>query len=262
MRKLVWIGIALSLIAAGCTPTATPAAKTDPGKTEPGKETPGTGTEPGKTDPAAGTGDGKTDLPGATPAKPENVPANVKTDAFRYLGLNQKASPKFELSGSPAGIQTGSIETTLVSIENGVPRYKQTWTGGLTYIGESELIARPDGVFSVSAAGKTFDPPQMELPASPAKDKTWSADQKMELQGATIESSQVRVLGIQTVKTKLGTFQALAVRGLVTGKRDGKALKVVMTAHYVKDKGPVRIEIQGPGPDGKPSVTLLQATKG
>lgn len=258
MRNFVWIGLALSLIVTGCSPSSPPTAKTEPGKTEPGKAT-----EPGKELPPASTGTtGSGTTEEATPPKPEDVPANVKTDAFRYLGLNQTSSPKFELSGSPAGIQTGSIETKLVSIDNGVPRYKQTWTGGLTYIGESELIARPDGVFSVSAAGRSFDPPQMELPSAPVKDKTWSANQKMELQGATIDSSQVRVLGVQTVKTKLGTFQALAVRGLVTGKRDGKTLKVVMTAHYVKDKGPVRIEIQGPGPDGKPSVTLLQATKG
>jgi hypothetical protein len=211
---------------------------------------------------------GSTGTSGQTPNDPEKetapersaIPASVKTDGYAYYGFDSETSPTYEFLGSPSGPATGSYEMKLVKVTEDSAVFRQTWKEGLSTLPVTEYVVKADGVYASKLGEKELNPPQLELLASPEAGKTWTSN-KLELPGATVTSSSVKVIGIEKTKTRMGTYDALVVKATVKATMSDKPLSMEMTAYYAKGIGPIKIKMEGKGVDGKPAVTTLEAIK-
>lgn len=228
------------------------------------------GCQPSAPAPGTPSDKGATKSPDAKTTEPEapkkvvtraEIPAGTLTLGYTYSGLEMEASPTFEVKGGRLGLQSGAVETELLDITDGKATFRQRYTGSLDYMGTSEVMATPEGVFSVKLGEHPVDPPQKELPANPKVGDKWVNKTKMELEGSTVQESSYVVTGTKKIKTKAGEFDTLVVKATVKALRNGKSQTSEIIAYYAKKVGPVRLEIKAPGTDGKMVESTMEATK-
>lgn len=189
-----------------------------------------------------------------------DLPADLKTDAFEYEGLANDKPMDMEMTRSTEPtIMTGALITTLKSIKGDEATFEQTYSGGLAALGSMTLSLKKDGIRATSSTVKLTDD-GYELPTGLTVGKTWKSRSKGDVEGhGPMDSSQtIKVVGIQPVKTKGGTYpEALVVVSSGPASLDQKKGQMTSKRWFVKNKGLVKMQLELKQGD-KPITLVLQ----
>jgi len=183
----------------------------------------------------------------------DQLPASVKTDAFEYEGLANDKPQKFvDTSVQGSGKtkpepMTGTFQITLKDIKDGKAIFEEVSTGGQDGGQTEKMSADATGVYHEDLSPvKLLTPHVIELPAKLGPGTTWSDKTSVDL-GAGVGISKVvtlddsnKVVGVKSITTKLGTFDALEVDTSGKGTFDKQAITVDLKRWYVKGVGIVK----------------------
>lgn len=245
MKTPLALFVVCCLLVAGCSPKAeTPAPASE--KPTASKDTPPTGTEPSK-EPA----------PEAPKPAPE-LSAELKHAGYEYYGLSNSKPQKMELKDSgSSGVRTGthSIEFVKMDGENAI--YKLKRTDDLEFLGDMELRLTKEGIYATKIQGNDVKPANLELPADVTPGKSWKTGWKTEVGGQAVEKNgTTKIVGVQAVKVKDKTYQAMVMTDVGTAKIDGKNTKVETKVWMVKGVGPVKMEVKSSSDAGSRTLTF------
>jgi len=192
------------------------------------------------------------------PAVPLSMlPVELKGDAYEYYGLSNEKPVDMEIDVSPGNrILTGSVETNLESVENGKAIFHREATGQLASIyGVQELSLEPGGIFVKSMTiGKTGGH-DIEMPANLAPGATWTSTEDLSTGDQSVKvTSTYKVVGVQKLVTKKGTFDALVITSSGKGILGGRNARMNSKGWYVKGLGNAKLEVEIIYPDGKKST--------
>ena len=232
--------LAAILLAVGCNQPSSPVAEKPAGATTTPSsppETPPTTTQaaPDKTTSAAST---------STDSAPtlDQIPADVKTDAFAYEGLANDKMQHFEDTMSKHKNATGTFQVKLKEIKDGKATFEEVATGGIEGGQTEDMSADSTGIYHEKLSPFTLKTPHViELPAKLAPGDTWKDKTTIDAEGNVISTSSVnKVIGMKKITTKLGSFDALEIDSPGDGTFQGKPIKVDLKRWFVKDVGVVR----------------------
>lgn len=250
-RKLRSLPILLALAVVGCQP-APPANQT--GATEKGPVAE-TGT---KTDPKTGEQTNTTPPPSA-----DQIPAELKTEAFYYYGLNNPKPMDMEITDTQApGVpKTGAQTVTLKEIKDGKAIFDVERTGNLAELGSQEVTLEKDGVYVTEAAIAKIDH-ELELPADLTPGKTWESDLKVDDPGRSVDlKNSFKIVGKQRVKTKVADREAILITSTGKGTMQGQPVRIESQNWYVRDLGGVKSIIKIIPAKGPTRTMTIQETK-
>lgn len=174
------------------------------------------------------------------------VPQQAKSDAYDYSGLGNAKPMDLEVDTPDQGIKTGSQSVTYDGLANGAGVFTVSRTGGLAEVlGATEhLLSDRTGVYTTSTSIGKLAAKHLELPVGLKPGKTWKTTAKLTAErGVLNERDTSRVVGIQTVKTPVGSYQALLIETTSDAEMDSQKIKTRLKAWYVKGKGPVKFEV-------------------
>jgi hypothetical protein len=192
----------------------------------------------------------------------EDIPSELKHDAFRYYGLSNLKSVEMERRGGGPSISGGRV-VRLTGIVDGKALYDIDNTGGLEAMPDEKLSVEKDGIYTVGLSGGTMTPARnLSLPADLTPGKTWpnKTTLKMDSGQTLVADHTYKVVGEQKVKTKAGEFDALLVEAGGPTEQNGMKMQAQMKIWLVKDVGPVKMEMTM-NVNGKPVTHIIEATK-
>ncbi len=245
MKKTFWISICAAILIVGCDSKPTSSESTATGS---GQETSGTATTGSTT---------KTPTPSL-----DQVPANLKHDAFEYYGLGNSKKMSVQLTGTGIS-QTGEVSVELDKVEGQTATFKVVRSGAVgDSLGSDFVTVDAKGVNAVgNSMGKLSPGSYVALPADLTPGKTWNVKNKIEREnGQQVEEDSVyKIEGLQDFKTKSGSQKALVVTSsgtaTVTNAGDVKKMKSTTKSWYIKGLGLAKTEITFTEP-GQPTNTI------
>lgn len=192
----------------------------------------------------------------------EQLPANLRHDAFEYYGLGRSEAMKVEYTASNLSTpETGTMQPKLSAINGNEATFLIERTGALALQGTEELVLKEDGLYATKVSGAPVNPPQLEMPAKLEVGKSWTTSSELTLpdqRTAKIESTS-RVAAMEKVKTKAGEFDSVRIEANGTMNIGGASNRVVMTGWFVKGRGPVKIRVEQTTPDGQKQQATFEA---
>ncbi len=192
----------------------------------------------------------------------DEIPANLKNDAYEYYGLANTNPQDFEIisAGEPEAMGTQSVK--LVEIKSDRAIFRVTRTGSLASLGENDLSLRADAVWSENS---TLDPsmkPSIEIPTGLKPGKTWNTAIELNTRGEkTKQDVTFKVVGMQKLKTKVADREALLINGEGFAEMSGKKSKMSIRSWYTKGVGMIKMEITSKDPSGKEKTIIIQERK-
>ena len=191
----------------------------------------------------------------------DEIPAELKNDAYEYYGLGRKIPISMTLN-SAAGPQQGAQDVRVLEVTPEMAKFEITSTDGLNLFGRNVVSLSKDGIRILESEIAKTRPNDFELPAGLTPGKTWTAVQTMEDGSRSLKVTIVqKVVGPKSLTTKVGTYpDALYVTGTGTGTFNGKPIKMKTETWYVKGRGTVRNVIASTT-NGRTDTTTLEETK-
>lgn len=240
----LFVSLALGQLLVGCSGGAKTAAS---GTTGAPGSTAGTETPPQK----------------GVVSKPQlqDVPAELRHDAFAYYGLNNSQPVDME-AREGAIASTGARISRLVEVADGKAIFETEYTGGLANLGTERISIEPDGAYTIDISiGEMTPERSLTLPASLTAGKSWQQNTTVEQPGgAKLVTNQThKVVGQEKVKTKAGEFDSILVVATGTMDQNGQKSDVQMKYWLVKDVGPVKMEVTSKG-GPQPKTVVIEAT--
>lgn len=205
----------------------------------------------------------------APKAKPEDVPASVKTDAWEYFGCSSDQTIDVELRVKGRPTKTGGVSIKLDKVEGEKAIYTIERTGAIADdLGNETIEADATGIYTTANTTATVTPARnLTLPSGLSDGKTWpSASKVVRNDGQELEEkSTFKVVGVQDVTTKRGPQKALLVTSTGTatvslGEKKQQA-KYETKSWYVKGRGPVKLEITLALPGQPVNTVIVEETK-
>jgi hypothetical protein len=188
----------------------------------------------------------------AVPAAPttagiESVPQALRHDAFHFYGLTRTQPLQLEqrVEGAETA-DTGGQTIRFDGVEGDVARFTIERTGDLSRMGSNEAELRADGLYVVSSSIGEIEEPWLELPADLSVGRTWTTRSRMALHGGQKMdvTTTNRVARIERVETGAGAYEeARLVVSEGKGTLDGNSITMTSRSWYVRDRGPVRMEL-------------------
>lgn len=209
--------------------------------------------------------DDATPMPSAGGKVPgsDEVPAELRNDAYDYYGLGNKAPIDLQMVSTYGGLQMGTRVTRLVKVANGQATFEIEHTGGLERLGVSTYVLTMAGLYAEKISIGTFTPGnRIEVPARLTPGAKWGGPITLKLNtGQTIKTNLIyQVVGPEKIKTKAGTFDSMLVKATSVGTTNGKKANEAIKIWLVKGVGPVKIEMkQTVGKDS--GTSSIEATK-
>ena len=229
----------------------------------PGQAAPKTSNTGGASSTEPKSAEGKAPEKISAPSGPPlaSLPADLKHEGYAYSGLECDKTMEFEIKRpTDKAPQVGTQTNKLVSIEKGVAKFTTERTGLLAdLVGTEEVELRHDGIYTTKTGGGPANPAQLDLPSEMPVGKTWTSHGVVTmLDGRTIEQNvSFKVVGMEKVKTKAGTYDSLKVTGSGSLKAAGKELKMNLTAWYVKGLGNVLLNVSSPEGSTRQEATKI-----
>jgi hypothetical protein len=250
-RNTVFIFVAIAAI--GCSGSQQPQVYEGSGKPV-ATSSNSTGTTP------------KPELPKVTE---KDVPANLKTAAYDYFGCGNESVMDVELRVKGMPTKTGGMTMKLEKIENGAATYAIERTGAIADdLGNEKAVVEPSGIYSTENSNATITPDKnLVLPSDLTPGKTWPSKTKVvRNDGQELEEqSTFKVVGEQSVTTKIGAQKALLVTssGTANVKMPGgpKKAKYETKSWYVKGRGAVKVVITLTLEGQAPNSVVVEETK-
>jgi len=213
------------------------------------------------------TGSPSTSTTGSeTPPEPKvsEISEDVKTDAFRYLGLDVETEQSYVFAQMPNQTpQEGTQKVVYKGVVDGAPTFTIERTGALATLGNEDVAAKPDGIYTLtSQLGKLTDP-ILTLPAKLDVGATWKSDYQLEGQdGKPIKfTSTSKVERQEKVKVKAGEYDTILVTMNATVTMGDQKATVNGKSWYAVGVGTVKLELSGKSGDGKPISALIELAK-
>jgi hypothetical protein len=250
-RKFRNVPILLALAAFGCQPAPPANSSEAPAK----GAVAGTGT---KADPKTGE-----QAPAAEKPTVDQIPAELKTEAFYYYGLNNTKPMDMEIidSQAPGQPKTGTQVAVLKEIKDGKAIFDVERTGNLMDLGSQEVTLEKGGVYVTEVAIAQIDH-ELELPSDLTPGKTWESVLKVDTPGRSVNlKNSFKVVGKQQVKTKVADRDAILITSTGTGTMQNQAVRIESKNWYVRDLGGVKSVINIIPTKGKTRTMTIQETK-
>lgn len=231
------------LLASGCSKPAAPVAPAPPTSPVATNEQPTTSTPSTPSTSSATDTTDQSKSPGPTI---DQIPAEIKTDAFEYEGLANTQLQKFVDTTSTGTPSTGTFQVTLKEIKDGKATFEEVSTGGQDGGETEKMSADATGVYHEELSpAKLLIPHVLELPAKLGPGTAWT--DKTEIDAGSSGSNKVislndanKVVGINHITTKLGSFDALEVDTTGVGTFDKEPISVTEKRWFVKGVGTVK----------------------
>jgi hypothetical protein len=192
----------------------------------------------------------------------EDIPAELRHDAFEYYGLGytEPIDKEMEMQGN---VYTGTERSELKEIRDGIPIFVIRRTGGLGAIGEMEVSLEEDGLYVLSSTTGKLEGKNLEMPADLSPGKTWNQTSAFTTNdGSRVEhTGEFRVVGTETVQTKAGAREALLITSSGTWTQDGNRSKMETKSWYVRGRGAAKVEIVSTPDEGEKRVVVIQETE-
>lgn len=223
----------------------------------------GTTTTTGTTGtPATTTGTTGTD-PAAEPQVSE-ISDDVKTDAFRYLGLDVTTEQSYTFSQLPnQAPQEGTQRVIYKGMQDGSPTFTIERTGALATLGNEDVAAKADGVYTLTSQLGKLAKPILTLPAKLDVGATWESN--YELAGADGNpikfASTSKVERQEKVKVPAGEYDTILVTMTATVQMGAQKANVTGKSWYAAGVGTVKLQLNGKSGDGKPISALIELAK-
>ena len=206
----------------------------------------------------------KTETTPASPAKTETpvanlsetLPAELKHEGFEYYGLGVGTPVDFVLKNTANGqTSNGARVFKLNKVENGKAYFTQSHTGGLSPVGDYEIMVDKAGVWVISSSTVKVEKPQQEIPAKLTPGVTWHTK-------SDLEDTEYRVVGPETIKTAMGDRKTILITGKGTAKINGADVPVESKFWCAKGLGQVRTEMKTipKANQGKPQTVTMEET--
>ncbi len=260
MMKTYWGAIfALAVLLTGCGSKE----KTAEAMPEPVAENGASDEAPVASNQAPETQEGEMVPVPVKPISHDTIPADLKHDAYHYYGLNNLKPLNMEITIDGGAPSSGTQSISLVKVDSNEAVFRMDRTGGLSAFGSMELVLKPDGVYLLKASVGRVQEAAREMPAALKPGETWTTSGKMTLPGGSSveESGSYKVVGFEKVTTKRQTYP-----GALLVQSEGKVIQGSETATmrtknwFVKDRGPVKVEIELIDPQGTQRKILMQET--
>lgn len=180
-----------------------------------------------------------------TPKAEAVVPIGLQHEAYHYMGLTNFKPLTYKVTQTDREAVTGVQTTVLDSATSDSATFTMSRTDGLAQVGDSTVKVDSKGVWTMtSSLGKT-DKPTLEIIADPKPGAEWDVSSKIDANGQQVElKGTSKVVGIQSVTTPGGTFDALLVTAKGTMKIGAQSTPVETSTWYVKDIGWVKMVTQ------------------
>jgi hypothetical protein len=194
----------------------------------------------------------------------EAIPAELKHEGFEYSGLGRTEPLAMEYvdSNNPDTTYTGAQRIVLKEIRDGRPIFSIEHSGNLSVLGVREVGLEQDGIYTVSSSFSKVGERDMELPAQLEPGTTWETRTVVDQGEAQMDITTKRtVKGTESIKTKVGTRDALVVNGTATGSIRGEKANLESTEYYVRGVGVVKSTLVLRYNDGRTQTVTIQETE-
>lgn len=175
----------------------------------------------------------------------DRLPAELRNDAFDYYGLgNTEAVPMEIRASSQPGTKPGTQTAIFTEVRDGEAVFVFICTGSLQALGAREFVLKKDGLYATKLGDNAIEPPQIELASPLTPGKTWKTSGAVTLPNGQryVEKATYRVIGLETVKVKSKSYEALRVESSGTLVLDSVPYKTRATVWFAKGKGQVKAE--------------------
>ena len=195
---------------------------------------------------------------------PGELPADLKNEAYAYYGLGMTKPLVMEVTSSnQSGIQTGTQEAKLISVEDGKATYEIERTGNLgDLLGGMTVTLERDGIYVKSSTIAKVGKRDLELPNNLTPGSTWESSTTVDQPGKQLNVvNSFKVVGVQPLKTKAGSYQALLITSTGSGTVNGQNVKMQTKSWYVKDRGAVKAVLSTTSGSGQTSSVTVEESK-
>lgn len=196
------------------------------------------------------------------------LPANLQHDGYRYYGLSRTEPMYYDVTVDNGGgsnpPQVAGQSIAFEGMDAGKAKFVINRTGALSRLGSMHVVVDPKGVTIVSTSPGKMDGTQLDMPANPTPGTTWKSDYKIDFyksdampEGGTSTAHLTdKIVGVQKVTTKAGTFDALLVESNENDLLNGKPATIHSQSWYVKDRGLVKMVVDTKQANGSATMTI------
>jgi hypothetical protein len=197
------------------------------------------------------------------PVSRDQIPADLKTEAYEYFGLSNDKPVDMEYTATAQpGLHTGSVITTLTEVKDGKPIFTIERTGGLAGLGTQKVSLEKDGIYVIESDPPILDGPQLQMPSDLTPGKSWKNRIRFDQGGTKMDVEMTYTIkGVQKFQTKKGQREGLLVAATGSGTRNGSKLTMESREWHVKGLGPVKAELISKTADGKTEKVLIEESK-
>jgi hypothetical protein len=157
----------------------------------------------------------------------------------------------------------GTQKIELKGVEKGQATYTITRTGGLTEMGDEDLVVKPDGVYLTRSSWGQVEPPMLSFPAQVAEGKSWTTSSKMQdKDGRTVTLDSSWTVGkSEKIKVQAGEYDVVKVTGKGTLKLDKDSYPLNAEGWYSKELGAVKMVVKSKDNTGKDKASVVELKK-
>jgi len=196
--------------------------------------------------------------------KVSEIPEEVKTDAFRYLGLDVTTEQAYSFAQLPnQAPQQGTQRIVYKGMEDGSPTFTIERTGALATLGNEDVAAKADGVYTLTSQLGKLAKPILTLPAKLEVGAAWQSNYELEgADGSPIKfASSSKVERQEQVQVLAGKYDAILVSMKATVEMGKQKATVNGKSWYAAGVGTVKLELSGKSGDGKPINAIIELVK-
>ncbi|MBS1723267.1 MAG: hypothetical protein JSS66_09980 [Armatimonadetes bacterium] len=200
-----------------------------------------------------GTPPAGSETKGGTATGP-SIPADLKHEAYAYNGFERTKGLKYLISRIEGEKpEEGTQVSEFKGLANGAATYLVKRQGSLLFMGDEELIVKPDGVYLSSSAAGSPKQPIRVMPAKVDPGTVWDYDYELTTpaNGKATFKGKARVEKIEKVKVAAGEFDGLLVVETATMEMSTGKGTVSSKTWYAKDVGVVQMKLEVKDPNGK-----------
>lgn len=194
-------------------------------------------------------------------ASVDDIPANLKTDAYDYYGLacTKTLTYKFTRTGQPDA--TGTQKVVYKGVSDGNPTFVIDRSGDLAILQNEEDITKADGVYTTFAVGSKIDPPMLALPAKLDVGYSWTTDRTVQGQDGKPVKMDItnKIVGKEKLTVAAGEFDCykITTTGQITSD---KARPVTGTTWFAPGYGAVKLVLNMKDSSGPDKVDTIELT--
>ncbi len=198
------------------------------------------------------------------------LPAAIQSDGYHYYGLTRTEPMNYVVTVSNASgdqpPQNAAQSVKFEGMDGDKAKFVIHRTGALEPLGSMHVLVDAKGITIASTNPGTLKGTPLDLPADVKPGTTWKSDYTIDFDksttmpagGSSTAHSTTKIVGVQKVTTKAGTFDALLVESNEDDMLNGKPATIHSQTWYVKDRGPVKMVVQTKQPSSQSGTMTIE----